>query len=149
LTRYQLPVVDAETMPSVALDSMNQVHLEEVCLINRLGELVTQALRGELDVIQINQVVIEWVEHTRSHFDAENRLMKAFAFPPYPVHEAEHAEVLIRIENLRDQWMKERNLTKLANFIFIEWRSWFDQHVNSMDRVTAEFLNQQGATPLD
>jgi hemerythrin len=128
-------------MPGVALESMQQVHLEEVGLINRLGEMVIRVLSGELDPQPINQAVTEWVEHTRAHFEAENRLMKTFAFPPYSVHEAEHAEVLMRIEEVQNRWMSEGNITELADFIFVEWRAWFDQHVRSMDRVTAEFLN--------
>jgi hemerythrin-like metal-binding protein len=143
LSQYQLPVVDTETMPRVALASMNQVHLEEVDLINRLGEMMDAISKGVLDAEQINQILIEWVEHTRCHFDGENRLMKIHAFPPYSVHAAEHAKVMTRIESVRDQWLNEGDLDSLADFIFVEWRTWFDQHVKSMDSVTAEFLNQR------
>ncbi|MCW4225353.1 MAG: hemerythrin domain-containing protein [Candidatus Thiodiazotropha endolucinida] len=84
----------------------------------------------------------EWVEHTRAHFEGENRLMEIYAFPPYPVHKAEHAEVLTRIESVQDQWLREQGLQQLADYIFVEWRAWFDQHVKSMDMVTAQFLSQ-------
>jgi hemerythrin len=143
LTQFQLPVVDTDTMPRVALDRMNQVHLEEVGLINRLGEMVVGASKGELDPERINEPLIEWVEHTRSHFDGENELMKFHAFPPYSVHAAEHAKVLTCIEFVRDQWLREGNLATLADFIFVEWRAWFEEHVKTMDSVTAVFLSQR------
>ncbi|MEW8029381.1 MAG: hemerythrin family protein [Candidatus Thiodiazotropha sp.] len=142
MSPYHLPVVDTGEIPSVALASMNEVHLEEVGLINRLGEMVVQAIDGEADPERISQVLAEWVEHTRAHFEDENRLMETYAFPPYPVHKAEHAKVLARIETLQDQWSKDQGLQQLADYIFVEWRAWFDQHVKSMDMVTAQFLSQ-------
>jgi hemerythrin len=59
------------------------------------------------------------------------------------VHRAEHDKLLTRIESLRDEWLRDQELAQLANFIFIEWRAWFDQHVKSMDRVTADFLSRK------
>ncbi|MCG7877360.1 MAG: hypothetical protein JAY75_01820 [Candidatus Thiodiazotropha taylori] len=49
MSPYHLPVVDIAELPSVALTSMNEVHMEEVGLINRLGEMVLQAIDGALD----------------------------------------------------------------------------------------------------
>jgi hemerythrin len=121
---------------------MNDVHLEEVALINRLGELVLQGLAGEADIKQISQPLIEWANHTRAHFESENRLMESYAFPPYPVHKAEHTQVLERIDSLIAAWSQDQGLEQLADFIFVEWRAWFDQHVKSMDSVTAQFLSQ-------
>lgn len=142
MNQYQLPVVDIADMPKVALESMNEVHQEEVALINRLGELVMQGIAGDVDIEQIKRVLDEWLLHTRAHFESENSLMETYAFPPYPVHKEEHTQVLTRIESLMAQWSKDLELQQLADFIFVEWRSWFDQHVNSMDKVTAQFLSQ-------
>ncbi|MES9812694.1 MAG: hemerythrin family protein [Candidatus Thiodiazotropha sp.] len=142
MSPYHLPVVDIAELPSVAQASMNEVHMEEVGLINRLGEMVLQAIDGALDREQISHLLAEWVEHTRAHFEGENRLMESHAFPPYPVHKAEHAAVLTRIESVQDQWLREHGLQQLADYIFVEWRAWFDQHVKSMDMVTAQFLSQ-------
>ncbi|MES9969144.1 MAG: hemerythrin family protein [Candidatus Thiodiazotropha sp.] len=142
MNRYQLPVVAIADMPKVALQEMNEVHLEEVGLINRLGELVMQGIAGDADLDEIERVLDEWLLHTRDHFENENRLMETYAFPPYPVHKAEHNQVLSRIESLMAEWSQEQELVQLADFIFVEWRGWFDQHVNSMDKVTAQFLNQ-------
>jgi hemerythrin len=140
VSQYHLPVVDTDKMPEVVLASMNQVHLEEIVLINRLGERVIQAIEGKRDREALNHLVVQWVEHTRTHFEGENRLMETYAFPPYPMHRAEHDKLLARIEILKDEWMRDQELAQLANFIFVEWLAWFDQHVKSMDRITAEFL---------
>ncbi|MES9992548.1 MAG: hemerythrin family protein [Candidatus Thiodiazotropha sp.] len=137
-----LPVVDPSAMPRVAQNSMNEVHLEEVALINRLGELLIQGLEGQPDLQRIGDSVDGWVDHTRDHFEGENRLMESHGFPPYPVHKAEHAQVLAKLETVQALWTREQSLEDLADFIFNEWRAWFDQHVKSMDRATALFLSQ-------
>ncbi|MEW8506730.1 MAG: hemerythrin family protein [Candidatus Thiodiazotropha sp.] len=142
MSRYLLPIIDPEMMPCVDLESMNEVHKEEVALINRLGELVIQGIEGESVVDLIGRSLEEWVSHTRDHFEGENRLMESYGFPPYPVHKAEHAQVLERLEMVQARWHDGLVLEDLADFIFIEWRSWFEQHVQSMDSVTARFLRQ-------
>ena len=143
MSQYQLPVVDISTMPRVALASMNEVHTQELMLINQLGELLLQGIEGETRFGLIDSAVREWLAHTRAHFEAENRLMESYGFPPYPVHKAEHAQVLARLESLQQQWLKERKPELLADFIFTEWRPWFEQHVNSMDMATALYLSQR------
>lgn len=142
MSQYQLPVVDVSTMPRVALASMNEVHTEELMLINRLGELLLQGNGGETRFGPINTAMEEWVAHTRAHFEGENRLMETYGFPPYPVHKAEHAQVLARLESLQQQWLRDRQPELLAEFIFTEWRPWFEQHVNSMDMATALYLSR-------
>ncbi len=136
----QFPVIDPSSMPLVSVESMNKTHQEELELINRLGIVLT----GEPNLETVSQRLKEWVEHTRAHFERENRLMRENNFPAYPVHSDEHRRVLGRIEALQTQWLEQKQVKPLAEFIFEEWPGWFDMHVNSMDAVTAQFLSKQG-----
>lgn len=142
VSQYQLPVIDITEIPLVALDTMNEVHREEVALINQLGELVIAGVEGSPDSEAISFKLNEWVAHTRAHFEGENKMMKEYGFPPYPVHMGEHQQALSRIESLQQQWLGDNQLDRLAEYIFVEWLEWFKAHVNSMDMVTARFLSQ-------
>ncbi|MCU7929722.1 MAG: hemerythrin family protein [Candidatus Thiodiazotropha sp. (ex Codakia rugifera)] len=142
MSQYQLPVIDITEIPLVALETMNEVHREEVALINQLGELVIAGVEGDADSEAITSKLNEWVEHTRAHFDGENQMMKEYGFPPYPVHLGEHQQALLRIESMQQQWLDDNQLDRLAAYIFVEWQDWFKAHVNSMDMVTARFLSQ-------
>lgn len=141
---YQAPVLEASAMPQVALASMNATHREELDLVNQLGALLEQGMAGTVDAPAITAKVGEWVEHTRDHFARENRLMQAHGFPPYPMHSGEHERVLQELEGLQRQWLDTQAVEPLAKFLFLDWPGWFDQHVNSMDRVTAQFLSRLG-----
>ena len=140
MANFELPVFDAEAVPLVALDSMNETHFEEIELINQLGDLIVAGLNGEDNDSSIDEKIDEWLEHTRLHFESENRLMLDNGFPAYPVHSSEHERVLEQMESISGQWKSSRNLDPLAEYLFVTWPSWFENHVKTMDAVTAQFL---------
>lgn len=142
MSRYQSPVIEIDEIPIISHDSMHQTHLEEIDLINDLGYTIERAVQGQVDKDTINDKLKEWIEHTRQHFGEENRLMEEFDFPAYSMHKAEHERVLKLIESLQEIWTDSGQINPLADFIFLEWPSWFDNHVNTMDQVTAQFLSQ-------
>jgi len=140
MNSYRSPVLDPAAMPQVALASMNATHREELTLVNQLGALLEQGMGGEADEPAISAKVNEWIEHTRDHFARENQLMQAHGFPPYPMHSGEHERVLQELEKLKQQWLDGKAVEPLAHFLFVDWLEWFGQHVNTMDRITAQFL---------
>lgn len=142
MNSYNLPVLDATKIPLIALDSMNQTHKEEVEIINQLGELLVEGLEKKVNDELISDRLYEWVEHTRQHFAGENEMMQNYGFPALPMHTGEHNRVLQQIEALQQEWLKNHQIEPLADFIFNEWPQWFDNHVNSMDMVTAQYLSQ-------
>lgn len=142
MSKFESPVLRISEIPQIAVDSMNQTHLDEVILINQLGALIEHALQGEEKKELITDKLLEWIEHTQDHFSGENQLMEEFGFPAYPVHAGEHQKVLAQMELLQGQWLLNAELLPLAEFVFNEWPTWFDNHVNSMDMVTAHYLSQ-------
>jgi hemerythrin len=144
MTNYPSPLLPLDQIPQVALESMNQSHREEVELVNRFAALVSAGIEGNVDVVAISQQLDGWIDHTRHHFSHENELMAQYAFPAYPVHRDEHQRILDQLEDLRQTWRESKALRPLAMFLFEEWPAWFDNHVNTMDNVTASFIRQQG-----
>ncbi len=136
-------ILDPAAIPQVALESMNQTHREEVDLINRLGGLLRPADQDQPDRDALTQALAQWVNHTREHFQRENQLMREYGFPAYPMHSGEHTRVLALIESLQKDWLEQGDAGPLRQFLFEEWPRWFDQHVNSMDAVTARFVSGQ------
>jgi hemerythrin len=140
------PILAPADIPQVALASMNETHHEEVTLVNRLGLLTARGMSGEVDAKAITQQIRAWLDHTRVHFRRENELMLEYGFPAYPVHKGEHDRVLTLLDELQEAWLEHRLLQPLANFLFETWPDWFDSHVNTMDRVTAQYVSQQGGS---
>ena len=142
MTHYPTPLLPLDQIPQVALASMNRTHHEEVERVNRLAALVARGMQGQIDEAAVTAQLEDLLQHTRQHFGRENSLMEQYGFPAYPVHRGEHQRVLDLMDKLQGNWLQTHSLQPLADFLFSEWPSWFDNHVQTMDRVTAGFLQQ-------
>jgi hemerythrin len=149
MTQYPTPLLPLDRIPQVALESMNQTHREEVERINRLAGLVAQGMLGKVDEASVTHHLAQWIDHTRQHFARENTLMVEYGFPAYAVHLGEHQRILELLESLQQDWLKRQSLQPLADFLFDAWQAWFDNHVQTMDSVTADFLLQASGGAAD
>lgn len=124
-------------LPQVALEFMNSVHGEELALVN---ELLTQ-LDDENNHAQISAQLSAWVMHTQAHFERENFLMQTYHFFAYPLHSSEHVQALQQLKAVQAAWEASANREALSAYIQT-WRNWLQQHISTMDFVTAQFLSQ-------
>ncbi len=137
-----MPVINPADIPPVAVDFMNEVHVEEVEMINVLHELLATHLEGSDKEQEITQALAEVVEHTREHFAREERFMQEGNFPPYPVHKAEHDAFLADFETVASAWNDSKDAGQLKGFLEDVLPAWLDQHISTMDFVTARFLSR-------
>ncbi len=132
-------LLSKQDIPLVSLNIMNRTHQEEIDIINNIYALLQQ---DDSSTEQISALLDQWSEHTREHFERENRFMQQYHFPAYPVHANEHQQTLeIMLQNL-DRWKQDHNNAALKHYMASEWLNWFKAHVASMDMVTAQFLDQ-------
>lgn len=135
-----------ENIPSVSIDFMNQTHKEEVAIVNSLMEKIKARLSGEQNDTEISEQLKDWFEHTQAHFARENDLMQKTAFPATPVHSGEHEKALKLMQTVLEDWHQNKNVDRLHDYVFNQWANWFVAHVNSMDKVTAEYALMNGYT---
>lgn len=124
-------------LPQVALEFMNSVHGEELSLVN---QLMTQ-LDGDNNDAAISAHLNVWVAHTQAHFERENFLMQEYHFFAYPMHAAEHVQALQELKSVQSAWDQAANREALRAYIQT-WRQWLQQHISTMDFITAQFLSQ-------
>lgn len=130
--------IPGELIPEVAMPFMNTVHHEELELVNGLLEKVSGA--GDDDAV--SETVNQWLEHTIAHFAREERLMQEYNFPPFPVHYMEHQTVLAQLQDVVEQWENTKDRNALTGYILDAWVPWLQNHIGTMDYVTAQFLSQ-------
>jgi len=127
-----------KALPQVALDFMNTVHCEEVLLV----QCLLQALESNLENAKIDSLLNEWVAHTVAHFAREERLMEEYRFPPFGIHQHEHELAMEALLGAQSNWLTIRDGSALEAYIEHDWRTWLNQHISTMDMVTARFLAQ-------
>ncbi|HHH20063.1 MAG TPA: hypothetical protein ENK86_06110 [Campylobacterales bacterium] len=141
-------LIDKDNLPMVAVDLMNEIHVEDVDIINELFELI---LNYEREPNQANQELIDqkyqaWYDHTVAHFRFEEMEMQELAFPAYPFHKSEHDKALAMMYELFEQWQQSRDITLLKHYFIEVLPTWLTQHIQTMDTVTAMFF-KTGLSP--
>lgn len=135
-------LINPDDFPRVESDFMNRVHDEEVAMLNRLAELVAQRETNPAAQTEIDTLLQDFLAHMRQHFADEEAMMRRIAFPPYPVHKQEHDRVLDELARLAEQ----PDTREMERFLLEAVPAWLDQHVATMDMITARFLTMQGVT---
>lgn len=141
-------ILESKKIPHVELDFMNNTHFEEIEMVKELGELVNSFITNDNQQNQntLTQKLNAWLNHTIAHFERENDLMKDTGFPAYPIHKNEHSIALNQMRDVINTWIKNQNIELVEDYIFSLWPAWFEQHVNTMDMMTAKFAVMNGYT---
>jgi hemerythrin len=128
-------MIDIATLPKVAFNEMNEVHNEEVALINGL-----ESLLRDNDIDGIEKQLDLLFQHTMDHFQNEQRLMQEVGFPAYIMHKSEHDRVLNEMQMTVMNWRTQKDNKILQTYFFQTIPQWLAIHIASMDTVTAQFI---------
>lgn len=130
-------MIDFTKIPKVEWEEMNRVHAEEVELLN----LIESVLMGvSMDETVLETLIDDLFIHTKNHFANEERLMREVNFPPYMIHKSEHDRVLNEFQFVMMDWRSKKDLQILKNYFFETIPQWLDQHIASMDTMTARYI---------
>lgn len=144
-------ILEAENIPRVDIDFMNNTHFDELVMVQEVGQLISDYQNNESptddDAQKVTLEFEKWIEHTKAHFNRENALMKETSFPMYHVHLAEHERVFAEMLIMFNTWTDTHDIEALDNYVFSAWPNWFNNHVNSMDSMTAQFAVMNGFNP--
>ncbi len=139
-----MPVVDKSSICPVEVESMNAIHHEEADMINELDELMQGLAGGSVSDADLDAKLDEFLQHMTAHFRGEEVQMEAINFPPYPIHKNEHDYQIGKAGQVIEQWKQARDLEPLARYLREELPQWLDQHIATMDKVTAHFFAMNG-----
>ena len=134
-----------DVIPQVAMEFMNDVHKEDVDIINDLYDrIITYTQQANDDnATAIDRQYETWYEHTLDHFEGEQIKMLELNFPPYSMHKGEHQKALAQMETVYRVWKEDRNISYLKQYIAKEIPMWLHNHIQTMDTITAMFFKQQ------
>lgn len=119
----------------VEMPAMNDVHLEEMLIINKLST----AAQND-DIATTEATFRELIEHTIEHSKFEEDMMIEKKFPPYPFHKEEHDKALSEMHAEFDKFLSSKNTQAVRSYIEFNYIPWFLHHVETLDGVTARFL---------
>lgn len=129
-------MIRQDELPLVAVDSMNEVHFEEVAMINSfLGQLDENA-----DFDTLADSFEKLLAHMQEHFSGEEKQMKESRFPSYRLHKGEHDKILNEARYIYMDWRTQKESEPLREYFEEDIAQWLDQHIKAMDIPLAQFL---------
>ncbi len=141
-------LINKNDLPLVAEDFMNDVHYEDVDIINDLYEKLLNYIASETK--ENKNIVIDayqdWYDHTVSHFKGEEDKMIELNFPPYMMHKGEHEKCLEQMRQVLDYFIKNDDKEFLKSYLELDLINWLVNHIQTMDTVTAMFF-KTGMSP--
>jgi hemerythrin len=120
----------------VAFEPMNEIHNRELQYINKLYEAIE---KNE----NVNIAYEKFLNDVKEHFAFEERLMEKYDFFAIIPHKMEHYRILNELEKLKEKLNDTEYLKKYLTKSFIPW---LENHINTIDTVTAGFFKMVNAT---
>jgi len=130
-------VLENEQIPVVAMDAMNEVHREELDIVNKVNAAIF-----ENNLESITALCGQWLDHTIAHFNRENMMMDKYSFPASHCHQGEHSQALQELELIVTSWQGKQDLDKLTAYVRDVWPKWYVSHISTMDTVTSAYIKQ-------
>lgn len=123
---------------SVGVREIDEQHLRLVELINQLHEAM---LAGSSEKT-LEKVFQEAVYYARFHFQWEEALMAAHAYPDLELQRAEHAVFATRAHDFQSRLdTGDARLPLEAVLFLVEWLA---GHIQGVDAKLGRFLNEKG-----
>lgn len=123
----------------VGHDGMDADHKRLFELFGELAAIVSDNRAAE----EIERVLTELLEYTRSHFAREERLMREHAYPEFAKHKTMHDIFIRQIRDMSDALGSggERG-ARVLGFL----GNWLSGHILGVDRKLGAFLRERGVT---
>ncbi|WP_309497955.1 hemerythrin family protein [Sulfurovum sp.] len=134
-------MITLDQIPILAIPSMNDTHLEESLIINRLEEAVSNN-----DIDEVYQVLRELLEHTSLHYSDEEALMEESLFPAFKTHKKEHDRHLNELRSVIEYFDKHKDPRAVHAYIEGTLSAWTLHHADTMDRILALFVEEGSTT---
>ncbi len=125
---------------SIGIPEMDESHK---LLLNATSNVVGVLEAEHINSDELQQTIEDLIEHTKAHFDREQRLFRTGGYSEADDHCKKHAELLEQLLELRS--LPTRKITKsdvLQTVKFLKW--WILLHIMMEDRKYASYLIQSG-----
>ncbi len=117
---------------------MDEQHRKLIDLINTMYRV----MRKDEGPEQIDTVLKEMSEYASGHLRDEEALLQENGYTDFDSHLALHKEYLIKMEELREEWDKDK--TSGAQNIYTFLRQWWLGHIVEEDQKYGPFLTEKG-----
>jgi len=129
---------NTENIHQVAFNDMNIVHHEELEMVNQIYDYLCST--KDHDHQKIEMLLQDFAFHLRDHFLFEEDMMRETNCPIFDCHESEHKRVQKIMFQIFKEYATTKNVNLLKFYFEVEFKTWIENHIVTMDTVTGSFL---------
>ncbi len=123
---------------SVGIREIDEQHKKLIGMIAQLHEAMRQGKGKQV----LGDVLGNLIQYTRSHFAAEERIMKANGYPDYELHKAKHEKMTNNVANIYKDYQDGKASITMEVMSFLE--TWLSKHILGTDMQYSPFLKGKG-----
>ena len=123
---------------SVNIKEIDEQHKKLIGFIAKLDD----AMRKGQGKSALEGILRELVQYTRTHFAAEERIMKTHGYPELEEHKRKHDSMTQKVLDVQKQYEDGAINITLEVMKFLE--NWVDKHIMGTDKKYSSFLNANG-----
>ncbi len=133
-----MPLLTWNDTYSVKIKKFDDQHKRLIDLINQLHDAMLVGKGKEA----MGNVLNSLVDYTKTHFAAEETLMKLHNYPDYEQHKKEHNLLVMQVLDIQKQLREGK--TPITQAIMFFLKEWLQQHIQGNDKKYGPFLNNKG-----
>ncbi len=133
-----MPFISWDESMSVGVAEFDNHHQKLVALVNKLFDAMKAGKAKEV----LGDILKELMEYTKYHFEAEERLMREYAYPGFVTHRAEHEKLVQEVSTLYQKFQAGDIFLSLDTMNFL--KEWLAKHILQSDMAYKPFFNQKG-----
>lgn len=123
---------------SVKVKQFDDQHKKLVDMVNQLFDAMKTGKGNQV----MGDILKQLIAYTQTHFAAEERLLKQYAYPDFEAHKKEHNALVIQVLDLQKQFQEGKPV--LTQNIMTFLRDWLSKHIQGDDKKYGIFLNGKG-----
>lgn len=123
---------------SVGIREIDEQHKKLIGMIGQLHEAMRQGKGKQV----LGDVLGNLIQYTRTHFAAEERIMKANGYPDYESHKAKHEKMTNKVATIYKDYQDGKASITMEVMSFLE--NWLSKHILGTDMQYSPFLKGKG-----
>lgn len=123
---------------SVKVKQFDDQHKKLVDMVNQLFDAMKTGKGSQV----MGDILKQLIAYTQTHFAAEERLLKQYAYPDFEAHKKEHNTLVMQVLDLQKQFQEGKPV--LTQNIMTFLRDWLSRHIQGDDKKYGVFLNGKG-----